>query len=265
MKRKLLFYLLFLIAITGCSGPTIISTWQNDEIKIDGHKEEWSGSLNFIEDEQVAVAIRNDDSYLYLCLATSDRSKTMKIMQMGLTIWLDPLNSDGKTIGIQYPLKQQREPDPNMLMDDKQNKYISESNIEKRFNNFKSKQNEIVIVNENNFPLNALPTKNIDGIEVELGNETNQLIYELRIPLTNKNINSVFIDALPGEEIKISFETGKFKKPEMNNRSPRGNIDSGIPGGGRRGGMRGGQDKMRNLGDRMDPIDFSVDVKLSQK
>lgn len=263
MGQKLLYYfLIILITITGCSGPAIISSWQNDEIIIDGSRQDWNGGFSFIEDEQVAVAMKNDDNYLYLCLATSDRSKIMNIMQMGFTVWLDPLDSDGQTIGVQYPVKREKEPRPNMQLGDNQEDSRGNLNNEKMFNNLKNMQNEILIVNEDNFPLTAIPTKNIEGIGAEVGNEMNQFIYELRVPLTYNKINAVFLDALPGEEIKVTFETGEIQKPERNDSEMRGNSGSGMTGrGGRGGGMRGGgQNRMQAAND---PIDFNVEVKLS--
>lgn len=263
MKQKFLYYLsIILISITGCSGPAIISSWQNDEIKIDGSRQDWNGVLSFIEDEQVAVAMKNDDNYLYLCLTTSDRSKIMNIMQMGFTVWLDPLDSDGQTIGVQYPVKREKEPRPNMQTGDNKDESRGDLNNEKMFNNLKNRQNEILIVNEDNFPLTAIPTKNIEGIEAEVGSEMNQFIYELKVPLTNNKMSTLFVDALPGEKIKVTFETGEIQKPERNDSEMRGNSVSGMTGRGGRGGrMRGGgQDRMKETND---PIDFNVEVKLS--
>ena len=91
--------------LSGCSNPIIESFWLEDNITIDGYKNDWKGSLKYYEDEKVAIAVSNDEKYMFLCLTTSDKSKIMKILGTGFTVWFDPQDSDGETIGIQYPIK----------------------------------------------------------------------------------------------------------------------------------------------------------------
>ena len=106
-QRGKTFFLIgtLLLGLSGCSEPTINSFWQTSEIKIDGSSNDWAGSLNYYEDEKVAIGVSNDNDFIYFCLATSDSDKIMRILRTGFTVWLDPKNSDGETFGVQYPIK----------------------------------------------------------------------------------------------------------------------------------------------------------------
>ena len=71
---------------TGCSSiPEVVSTRNNNDIKIDGKQEDWGNSFIPVKDENVAVAFKNDGENLYICFITSDDQKIVKIMSSGLT------------------------------------------------------------------------------------------------------------------------------------------------------------------------------------
>ena len=263
MKRIVYAYwLIFTIFSIGCSSPSLVSSWKTDEIIIDGSREEWGDNIHYLEEEKVAISFKNDNDFLYLCLATSERSKILRIMEAGLTVWFDPQNSDGKTVGIQYPIKQQRDPFNDRQFRKSQNESNMEGNFEKMFNGFKETQNEVLIVNEKKFPLFATPINNKEGVEASLGFEIQQYVYELKIPLANNNMSKFYVDALPKENVIVGFESGEFKRSEGEGRM-RENPNMGMSGG-RRGGIRGGDQKRnRDMQGVMEPINFSVDVKLS--
>ena len=268
-KGKTVFLIgtLLIFGISGCSEPSINSLWQNSEIKIDGSSIDWAGSLNYYEDEKIAIGISNDNDFIYFCLATSDNDKIMRILRTGFTVWLDPQNSDGETIGIQYPIKRF----DNEMMDGNRRDLKGQENIGDRLKNmiskFKVEQNEVLIVNQKNFPLNAYPLENETGLEVKIDYTMHQFVYELKIPLANNSQNPVYTDVLPNEKVSVGFETGAIDQPEKKSRS---NMEKsggdGMSGGGRggnRGGGRGG--KMESVQNNMDPIEFWIEVKLANK
>jgi hypothetical protein len=264
------FHLLIILAsLSSCSSPSIISTW-NNEIKIDGNRLDWVDKLKYFEDERVALGVMNDNEYVYLCFVTSDRAKAAKILRTGFTIWLDPLSSDGKTIGIQYPIKTEKSPDIDMLpqsrshQQNKSDKSQREQNLVKMLEKMKSEQHEILVVNEDKFPLYVFPVKSKNGLEVSINFEGQQLVYELKVPLANNNLGNFVIDALPNEDIRFGFESGKFQKPEGDQGMQRGGANK-MQGGSRGVMSRGNRPNMRNMQDMMDPINFWVNVKLGIK
>lgn len=264
MKRKAVeFFIVLTTVLVGCSGPTFVSSWNDSAITIDGSRKEWGEQIHYLEDEKIAFSVKNDDDFLYLFIATADRERIMQIMSTGLTVWFDPQNSDGRTFGIQYPIRRMQDPGSERNVRDMSKESNGKNKIKKRLENFKSTQNEILIVNEDNFPLNAIPLKTEGGVKAEIGIEMEQLVYELRVPLANSH-NQIFADALPNEEIKLTFESGEIERPE------RGEGMARNPGmemsGGRRGGMRGGnRGGIGNMPQRMDPINFEVNISLSSK
>lgn len=264
---------ILLIFTLACSEPTLDSSWKNSEISVDGSKADWKGALKYFEDEKVAIGIQNDDDYIYFCLATSDNSKIMKIFLTGFTVWLDPVNSDGETIGIQFPIKngmgqvehRQRE---------KTEGYNNDQRTKMMIEKIKIEQNELLVVNEDKFPLNAYPIYNENGLEARISYEMHQLVYELKVPLTNENLSNVSIDVLPNELLKIGFESGEVEGKKDSNGSEM-KQGGGTPGSGRggrsgvgggRGGMSGGgRGNKSNMKDTMIPIEFWMEVKLADK
>ena len=76
-------------------------------------------------------------------------------------------------------------------------------------------------------------------------------------------MNNIFVDALPNENIEVTFESGEFKRPEGRDGMSR-NTGIGLSGGGRRGGMReGNRGIRRDMQKMMETINFSFDIKLS--
>jgi len=271
MKRiyesQIIFISLLLTSIfsAGCSQVELKSTWRQNEISIDGSKSDWVGKLQYFEDEKVAAAIANDSENVYFCFATADNSKIMKILRMGFTVWLDPQESDGKTIGIQYPIKRESAVMLDGALKDHDNSQNRGFEINKMINKLKAEQNELLIVNENNFPLNAYPLDNHTGLNVRMGYEINQLVYELKIPLANNKISNIYIDALPKEKIKVGFESGEFERPEQGDRNSSGMRPQGggMSGSGRKRG--GGRSNMENMQEITKQIKFWMEVKLASQ
>lgn len=267
-KSKMIFLIgTLLLILSACSEPAINSKWQNSEIKIDGNHNDWVGSLNYYEDEKVAIGVSNNNDFINFCLTTSDNEKIMRILRSGFTVWLDPESSDGETIGIQYPIKRFANP----MMDRTRKELKDHDNgddiIKNIINKFKIEQNEILILNKNKFPLNAYPLENEIGIEVKVDYIMHQFIYELKVPLANTNQSIVYIDALPNEIIKVGFESGEIDEPDNKaQNNMRGSKGEGMSAGGR-GGKRGGgrSGEMRNVKKMMDPIEFWMEVKLAEK
>lgn len=260
-------YIFILVLIYNCSTPTLQSKLKDHVISVDGNRQEWEGELKYFKDEKVAIGISNDSNNVYFCLATSDNSKIMKILRSGFTIWLDPQNSDGKTLGIQYPIRKERKSDINGISGNRKKNILGGFNAKKMIEKLEANQYEFLILNEDKFPLNAYPLKNDSGVEVRIGYEMNQLVYELKMPLANNKYSQIYTDALPNEILKVGFETGEFDRPERGERGNQGmrGQGGGMTGGGR-GGMRGGQrPNMNNMQKMMEPLQFWIEVKLAGK
>jgi hypothetical protein len=258
-------FLLILMGISGCSSvPEVTSTPNKNEIIVDGKQQDWGNTFTSIKDQSAAVSFRNDNENLYICFITSDNMKIVKILSSGLTVWLYP--SDSKdVIGIQYPVRKPLGELRSAANDKSEN--IDPSDINGRIQRLLTVQNELIIVDENNIGVFSSSPDVDKGFRAKIGYNMNQLVYELKIPLTNnKDFTQFVFKAGPLDNIKVKFESGKLEGKGIDN-DREGNPIGGNEGmGGRRGrgGMPGG------LGNRRDgtsgsnnPIDYEFKVKLS--
>ncbi len=245
------------LLLTGCSSTIEMTSMPvPGSININGDTADWGTNLKYIPDEKAAVGISNDNNYLYLCLTTGDMSKVMPMFAGGFTVWLDNENNSDAVIGVKYPL----------------HNIVNESRIMVNPGEFREKgrgmmiskmiknQNEIRILNKNNYPVTVISTSDSSGLKAAIGYNNDQFIYELRVPLEIDDQNKYGIEAKPGDKLLVKLET---EKPERDNfggrermRPPGGEMGGGFPGGNR--GMRPGEDKDNFF----EPIDFSLEVTL---
>ena len=270
-KKKSFFILPVIMSgiflINGCAASSNMnSLWQNNEIKIDGDASEWNKSIQQIPDKKISIGFRNDDKFLYVCLVSEDRSKIMMITRAGLIVWFEPESGAKNKFGIRYPIVTTLStliPTPEINREGGQG-----SNLDKIFSKILEQQNEFQIINKDKFPLTALPIVNNEGIEVKLGYHSNQFVYELKVPLAVNADYSFAVDALPGEKIKVKFETEEFSfeglrgagsgsgMPPGSGGKPQGGGGGGRPGGG---GMRSPGMGGSNM---MEPLNYTVEINL---
>jgi len=263
-KTILITAVLMLISFVSCGEEEIKSYWLENDIIIDGDQMDWQGKLHYLADEQSALGIANDDENLFLCLATNNTAKMFQIFVTGFTVWFEPQNGDEK-IGIQYPLKSD---DIKRMMQMRKRPGEGEGpDFKIRLAEFKNLQNEIRIVNKDNFPLTAYSLNNEIGIEVDVGYQMGQLVYEMRIPISKPLFGDHNLNLLPGDKVTLAFESGKFDRSDSGVREKRPGFGMGGGGGGRgRGGSGGGgspSGRSRNSG--FEQISFEVEVTLAKK
>jgi len=259
--------IIILFSIYGCSSvPEVISSHNNNEIVVDGKQEDWGTSFTSVKNENVAVAFKNDDENLYICFITSDNRKIIKILSSGLTVWLYP--SDSKdVIGIQFPVRKPLEELRSVA--NEKGESIEPSDINGRIQKLLKVQNELIIVDENNIGVFSSSPDVEKGFRAKIGYNMNQLVYELKIPLTkNKEFTQFVFRANPQDNIKVKFETGKLQNKNQDNEqegSPRGNGGEGMGGRRGRGGNSGGMGGNRKEGGSANngPLDYEFKVKLA--
>ena len=208
--RKVLLPVLIIFTVTACSSVKYISSWNDNNITVDGDQSDWTNKLKYIEDERAAVGVFNDDNNLYLCLTTDDRGKIMQILNLGMTLWIRPDKDNEKTFGIRYPLI----PDDFDLRDmRRRQKNDSDADyLKKMLKGYQEKQNELQIVNEDNYSLYAYPVSNTSGINIKLGESMRQLVYEISIPISGNSKSEFSVDLFPGDNLTIGFETNEFQR-----------------------------------------------------
>ncbi len=268
-KRLIILILFGFIFLNGCSGEKeLLSNWTNQQIKIDGESSDWQNNLEYLKDDNVAIGFKNNNEFLYICLTTNDFRKVFPMFRGGFITWFEPEN-DGKTIGIKYPIHD--DSNNNEHMPNSTDEIYNRQNPGEFISKMLYRQSEMQIVNEDKSLLTEISVENNEGIQAKLGYNSDRFIYELKVPLNDAKY-SYKISALPGEKIKIKFET---EEPERSNfegeknggmRRARGEGEGegegGDFGGGRSG--RGMGYGMRNGGGGFEPLNFSVEVTLKK-
>ncbi|MBL7135422.1 MAG: hypothetical protein ISS81_02370 [Candidatus Marinimicrobia bacterium] len=260
--------IIFLIFLSSCNREEINSTWKDNEIAIDGYFKEWENNLHFIKNEKIAIGVSNYESDLYLCLVSSDRGVMSQIMRSGFTVWFDPKGKNHKTFGIKYPTGMQQ--DDMFMMRDMMGERDFNRDERNRFGDqidlFENTQTHFELLGPKKDDIMIIPILNNQGIQVKLGRSQQQLVYELKVPLTQTPEHPDAINASPDQQISIGFETGKFERPEMRGNMTRGMGSrspggvGGRPGGGMRGGSPGGMG--RGMGRGM-PEQLKVWIKVN--
>jgi len=200
---------------------------------------------------------------LYLCFIISGNEKIINFLRTGLTIWFDPHSSDKEKFGIQYSIKN----NTTVAMDfSKRLKTIDRrARQEQIVNKLLIEQNEFLVLNEDEYPLYASPLKNNNGVEVKIGYEFSQLVYELKIPLANEKESLLNINTVSKEEIRIGFISGKMERSERRGMAGMGNKSGGQKGGMSSGRRRGGSSRGRqqNMKSVIEPINFWINTIIT--
>ncbi|HEX2869314.1 MAG TPA: hypothetical protein VHO03_19885 [Ignavibacteriales bacterium] len=254
----------------GCSGASKVeSSLSNNPIKIDGSQSDWAGSLQTVKDDNVAYGFKNDGQNLYLCLVTSDATKALRILTMGLTVWLDP-GSSRDEIGVKFPLRPERG-----QMGDFRMQRPDSGNIRdraKRIENLISMQQELTVTTKDDLPLYTSELATAKDFQAAVSYNNDQFVYELKVPLEGNSNAQAFLKAKPGDDINVKIEGGKFNMQQrgggmrmgsgggQGGERPGGGAWGG--GGGRRGGR--GQGERGGAGRNFQPIEYNFDVSLAK-
>lgn len=215
------------LVVAGCGGLDLESGWLDRAVTVDGDLTDWEGKLTYIKSKDVSVGLLNDEKYLYLGLATSDRRTQTQVMMHGFHVWFDPEGGDDRALGICYPMSAL---DSGLRPGEPGDRPSVEELVQ--LHEGRESELEILVGTSERLHMNLLEAANI---EVALGFESGVLRYELKIPLEKTEAFPFAVGALAGSEIGIGLET-----PEIDREMMRSRMGGGMgPGGGGRGGMGG--------------------------
>jgi hypothetical protein len=102
------------------------STWQEAPLTIDGSDNDWTKPLpGYISSEKLSYAITNDGANLYILLSTKDPQQQQKIIQGGMTVWVNTKadKSIGDAVGIGYPLDIHNDRDRTLMEEAQPDRY----------------------------------------------------------------------------------------------------------------------------------------------
>lgn len=255
------------LTLTSCTSvQNVTSSPTSEAVVVDGMRNDWMGRLTQIEDDNIAFGFKNDDKSLYILMVTANRQNIMKILNTGLTLWIN--SEGGEELGFRYPLK----PLPEDLREirgfgdakkDQQQDPMDFISALKRINN------QIQVITKDEYPIYTADASIGKYIKGNFNMSEGQFVIELQIPLKGDDVSDRLFQSST-KIISLNFETGKF---EMDGKHPGGGMDrdegegGGMPGSGGNhgGGMGKGQGGNRpGGGDRpnMKQLKYSFKVEL---
>ena len=225
---------------TACGGGLKVnSQWRDHDIVVDGMHDEWQGEMTYVEKKKVAVGFSNDADYLYVSVHTSDRSVERQVMARGLYLWVDPKGGTGHIFGIRFPIGL-------IEMGGMLRGRGHRADLESMRENFKKSLANLELTLPGEDEPKLMRVNEARGIEVEIGDMQDGLVYEVKIPLRRDAAHPYAVGVESGKSVGVGFETVKFDREQLRGQGGRGG--GGFGGGGRGGGFGGGRSGGRGGG-----------------
>jgi hypothetical protein len=265
--------MLLAVTIAGCGGLELQSHWRAQEITIDGKPMDWEGvPTTYAESPNIAFRVLNDDSNMYVSMASPDDNVLGQIIDRGITVWFDPEGEMDKVFGIRWPGQPPGEapgqrPDPasmrQMMQDPSKMKQRLLEMIDEP-------PDYLELVGPNEVIVARLPVTQTQDIKMALGYQSGWFICELKVPLYKSDDHPYAVGAEPDKKIAMGFTTPEIdREAMMKAMRPEGGPPGDMNGGGE-GGMggstRGGPPPGMAGGRRMmQPLELWTKVALANQ
>jgi hypothetical protein len=262
MKKYILHFIIFSLTLFyGCKSPEITSYWRDSDVKIDGNSEDWQGKTWIIKDlNNVLVGFMNDENYLYLSLTISDRALQHQIAFSGFTFWFDRSGGEEKIFGVHYPLGMEEMGMPGDRRRKMQEQNFSRDSLPAFPENF---SDELDIYEPTKGKHIRMRKQETGGIDVVLHLSRGLLVYEMKIPITDKGTQLYVIGTTAESTIGVGVET--VSNEMTGRRGDRQKMGGGQGGGGMDGRRGGGPGEMppSGRGGIREPLKLWIKVKLA--
>ena len=201
------------------------------DIAIDGNDADWQGvALNSSPEKTFEYSVAHNDSDLFVRMKILNPLEQMKFLTAGMELWIDPSGQERQKVEVVYPIKGElattaMQPQ-NASGDKKQNREMMHLDV----------RAQVVSMNRIGFKPEYSGTQTISqntGFKAAINwNESDELIYELKIPL------QAFNGTVSANHMDLEFSIGALERPAENHGGSE-NV-GGFRQGGMAGGMRGG-------------------------
>ena len=223
-------------------------------VVVDGINHEWHKPLgNYDEKAMLGYAVANDSENLYITVETGDAATQMKILENGLTVWIDKSGGETQSTAINYPIPATYK--GKELKDGAYTRVHAEQDagpaeaMQKRLLDLRMNIKQAIAQADEyslqgfkgcnlQFPVTA---QNSCGIEVRINiDEDNELIWEAKIPFRAFYFKNKVDKADMRRQMSVCIETTGSKRPAGQPpvaRSARQRSGGGIRPGFSVGGM----------------------------
>jgi len=188
--------------------PQIKAEPCNTVISVDGIDEEWRANRTFVISNKTAVGVCRDEEFLYVHLSTSDPELSMQIINFGFTLWLDPLGTQKKAVGLQFPVIQMPPPPP------REGNPPAGKELQ-RILDKRLKDIIIELAENNDIRKMSMEEANKQGINAKIGVEPGLLTYELQYPMHASNAYRLGLELSKQKQMNICIETPDIDLSKM--------------------------------------------------
>ena len=254
---SILIGLLSIFTLSNCSPKEYpLGNFQETPIVADGNSIDWNLPLRFgSEDGELQYNITNDNTNIYVSVATSDQSTQMRILREGISVFIDTKGKTNKSMGLSFPANEVIEVNRNnntikMMGGDKRGDQV---NFKKQLLMDKDIFKTFGFINMDNRVYDVS-----DTIAIKLGinyDAFGNLVFESIIPI--KHIYNKTFTAKNAPSLSVGIVLNTTNRPEnrptagSEGRSEggmRGGSGGGMGGGGMGGGSMSGGGGMRGGG-----------------
>jgi hypothetical protein len=104
-KSSLSIWILIFLTLLACSQKIVNNNlWQDKAVITDGVISERQSLRYYNEATKLFYDLSNDDKNFYVFLKTNDQQMQIRILQAGMSVWIDTTGNKKRHVGLLYPL-----------------------------------------------------------------------------------------------------------------------------------------------------------------
>ena len=189
--------------MAGCGMIDLKSHWRNRPVVIDGKNTEWGNSLVLLDDKETSIGIMNDSEFIYIGLVTTNRNLRNQVARRGITFWFDVEGGKDEKFGVHYPLgfDAVRPWKDNGTDADNQSATVQKD----------IPTDDLEIEGPGKDDHHPMTFAEAGGIEAKYKIANGVLVYELKVPLSDKTSSPFAIGTKSGALIGVGAETSQNK------------------------------------------------------
>ena len=232
-----------LTLLSTCNPPAEVeSGWTDTPVACDGDTARWNNVMQYPDDPQFGIGVKNDGTFLYLSITSWKRAVNRQLLRFGFTAWFTSPSKKGKRFGILFPIGMMR--NSAAWHSDRRSMHDPEAMKER----MEAALQEMELLGPeitDSVPVKTAVAESF-GLAVRMFPSDENLIYEIKVPLRQDSVSKYALEIGNDSLLLVTFEStvpdvdtrnrgdGAMEAPHM------GGGGGGMSGGGRPGGGMGG-------------------------
>jgi hypothetical protein len=191
------------LAFTPVQDATVTATWRNADMVVDGSMTDWTSLVRV--GTGPAVAVQNDDSSLYLAIASNDPTVRVQLAT-GLIVWLDGTARRRQAFGLRLEGLAPRPiagTTPNASANDLSDRVLTPLE-------------EFDLLGPARLQRRLVENAADVGIALASGVEDGTVVYEVKVPLQTTGATPHAVGVTPGATLSVGIETPTDPRPARN-------------------------------------------------